>query len=224
MTEQPVHPDHELVELALGQLGEPYRTPLMQHLATCPQCRGDYDDILAAVDATLPAAPQIAPPIGFEQRVMSRIGALATAEATPRPPGRRLRGRLLLAAAAVVLAALAGGAAAVAIWGDDDAAREPVLTADSAALRKGNGKIVGTAAPSSVDDKPVIVVSISDPPVGVEYHCRVMLGDGRTVDSASWTDEDPGGSTWIIPVPEGHVVNLEVVTNDGRVWSSARMP
>jgi anti-sigma factor RsiW len=68
MTEQPLHPDHELVELALGELGEPHRTPLIQHLGSCPQCRGDYDDILAAVDATLPAAPQIAPPVGFEQR------------------------------------------------------------------------------------------------------------------------------------------------------------
>jgi hypothetical protein len=231
MTEQPLHPDHELVELALGELGEPYRTPLIRHLVSCTQCRGDYDDILAAVDATLPAAPEIAPPVGFEQRVLSKIGVLATAKATAeatteaaeRPPRRRPRGRLLLAAAAVVLAALAGGITAVTIWGDD-AASEPVLTAHSAALRTGDGEVVGTAALSSVDDKPVVVVSISDPPIGVPYHCRVMLGSGRTVDSHSWTDETPGGSTWIIHVPEGHIVNLEVVTDDGRVWSSAQMP
>ncbi len=231
MTEQPLHPDHELVELALGELGEPYRTPLIRHLVSCTQCRGDYDDILAAVDATLPAAPEIAPPVGFEQRVLSKIGALATAkataeattEATERPPRRPPRGRLLLAAAAMVLAALAGGITAVTIWGDD-ASPQPVLTAHSAALRKGDGEVVGTAALSSVNDKPVVVVSISDPPIGIPYHCRVMLGSGRTVDSKSWTDENPGGSTWIVPVPEGHIVNLEVVTDDGRVWSSAQMP
>jgi hypothetical protein len=231
MTEQPLHPDHELVELALGELGEPYRTPLIRHLVSCTQCRADYDDILAAVDATLLAAPEIAPPVGFEQRVLSKIGVLATAKATAeattaateRPPRRRPRDGLLLAAAAAVLAALAGGITAVTIWGDD-AASEPVLTAHSAALRTGDGEVVGTAALSSVDDKPVVVVSIADPPIGVPYHCRVMLDSGRTVDSKSWTDETSGGSTWIVPVPEGHIVNLEVVTDDGRVWSSAQMP
>jgi anti-sigma factor RsiW len=228
MTEQPQHPDYELVELALGELGEPERSQLVRHLVSCPQCRSDYDDVLAAVDGALPAAPHIAPPVGFEQRVMTTIGVLAnretTTEHTTPPHPRRSRLRLALAAAAVVLAAVAGGAAAIAIWGDDDTPPEPILTAQSAALRNAGGDIVGTAAVSSVDGKPVIVVSLSDPPIGVPYHCRVMLASGRTVDSESWTDDAPGGSTWIINVPEGRVIDLEVVTNDGRVWSHARMP
>jgi hypothetical protein len=223
MTEQPLHPDHELVELALGELGEPYRSPLIRHLVSCPQCRNDYDDILAAVDATLPAAPPIAPPVGFEERVLSKVGALATAEATAPPPRRRPRGPLLLAAAAAVLAAVAGGAAAVAIWGNGDTAPEPVLAADSAALRTADGDVVGTASVSSIDGRPVAIVSVSDPPIGVPYHCRVMLEDGRAVDSESWTD-DPGGSTWVIPVPEGHIVGMELLTEDGRVWSTAQLP
>lgn len=225
MTEQPLHPDHELVELALGELGEPYRTPLIQHLASCPQCRGEYDDILAAVDITLLAAPPIAPPVGFEQRVLSKIGTLATTEPSPQSPRRRPPGRLLLAAAAVVLAAVTGGAAAVAIWGDnDDAAPELVITADSAALRNSDGEVVGTVAPSSINGQPVLVASIARPPIGVQYHCRVMLEDGRTVDSESWTEDEAGGSTWIIHVPEGKIVEMAVVTKDGRVWSTAQMP
>lgn len=224
MTDQPLHPDHELVELALGEIGEPHRSRLVRHLVSCPECRAAYEGILAAVDATLTAAPQLAPPVGFEERVLSKIGAVATAEATAGPPRRRPRARLLLAAAAVLLAALAGGITAVAVWGDEEAAPEPVLTADSAALRKGDGEVVGTASLSSVNDKPVVVVSLANPPIGVPYHCRVMLDGGPTVDSQSWEDEAPGGSTWIIPVPEGRIVNLEVVTDDGRVWSSAQMP
>jgi anti-sigma factor RsiW len=223
MTEQPLHPDHELVELALGELGEPHRSQLVRHLVSCPQCRADYDGVLAAVDATLPAAPQIAPPVGFEQRVLATIGGLATAEASTRPPQRRPRGRLLLAAAAAVLAAVAGGAAAIAIWGDDTAPA-PVLTADSAALRTGDGEVVGTAAVSSIDGQPVVVVSISRPAVGIPYHCRVVLEDGRNVDAGRWTVNDPGGSTWITHAPKGHIVGMELVTDDGRVWSKARMP
>jgi anti-sigma factor RsiW len=222
MTEQPLHPDHELVELALGELDEPHRSQVTRHLMECSQCRADYDDIMASVDATLPAAPPIAPPVGFEQRVLATVGSRATAE-LPRQSARRRPQRLLLAVAAVVLAAVAGGAAAVAIWSDDDAAPEPALAADSAALRDGDGDVVGTAAVSSIDGKPVVVVIVSRPPVGVPYHCRVMLKDGRAVDSESWTD-DPGGSTWVIHVPEGHIVEMELVTDDGRVWSTARMP
>ncbi|HYJ68249.1 MAG TPA: zf-HC2 domain-containing protein [Nocardioidaceae bacterium] len=224
MTDQPLHPDHELVELALGELGEPQRGQLMRHLTSCPPCRAAYEGILAAVDATLPAAPQIAPPVGFEQRVLTTVGSLATAESAAQQPRRRPRARLLLAAAAAVLAVVAGGIAAISIWGDDDTTPGPMLTADSAPLRKDDGEIVGTAAVSSIDGEPVVVVSISQPAVGIPYHCRVLLKNGRDVDAGRWAVDEPGGSTWITHAPKGHIIGLDLVTDDGRVWSSARMP
>lgn len=219
MTEHPLHPDDELVELALGDIDEPRRSQLIRHLVDCAQCRSAYDAIAVAVDAVLPAAPDIAPPVGFDQRVLTTIGAMSSSPTAPRH--RAGRGRLLVAAAAVVIA-LVGGAVAVSVWGGSDT-NEPPLAGDTSLLRTSDGDIVGTAAVSSIEGQPVVVISISDPAVGIPYHCQILLKGGRTVDGGRWTVDDPAGSTWITHAPHGDIVGMELVTDDGRVWSSAQM-
>ena len=221
MTEQPLHPDDELIELALGDIGEPRRSQLIRHLIDCAQCRSAYDAITIAVDAVLPAAPQIAPPVGFDQRVLTTIGTLSTGPAATRRRRSR-RTQVIVAAAAAVLAALVGGAIAVSVWSDSDPG-DPPLAGDSAVLRTSEGDVVGTAAVSSIEGDPVVVVSISDPMVGVPYHCRVLLDNGRMVDAGRWTVDEPDGSTWITQAPSGKIVGMELVTDDGRVWSTAQL-
>ena len=219
MTEHSLHPDDELVELALGDIDEPRRSQLIRHLVDCAKCRSAYDAIAVAVDAVLPAAPEIAPPIGFDQRVLTRIGALSPGPTeAPRRPARR--GRLLVAAAAV-LAILLGGAVAVSVW-DGSETSDPPLAGDTALLRKSDGEVVGTAAVSSIEGDPVVVVAISDPAVGVPYTCRVLLKSGRMVDAGRWSVDEPEGHTWITQAPAGEITGMELVTDDGRVWSSAQ--
>jgi hypothetical protein len=221
MTEQPLHPDDELVELALGDIDEPRRGQLIRHLFDCTQCRSAYDAIAVAVDAVLPAAPNIAPPVGFDQRVLTRIGAVSppgSAEAPPRPARRR---RILVAVAAAVLAMLLGGAVAVTLWNSESS--DPPLAGDTALLRKSDGQVVGTAAVTTIEGDPVVVVAISDPAVGVPYTCRVLLKSGRMVDAGEWSVDEPEGSTWITHAPPGEIVGMELVTDDGRVWSSAQL-
>jgi hypothetical protein len=219
MTEHPLHPDDELVELALGDIDEPRRSQLIRHLVDCAQCRSAYDAIAVAVDAVLPAAPDIAPPVGFDQRVLTTIGAMSGAQTAP--PRHPWRGRLLVAAAAVVLA-LVGGAVAVSVWGDSESSNPP-LAGDTSLLRTSDGDVVGTASVSSIEGKPVVVISISNPAVGIPYHCRILLRGGRMVDAGRWSVDDPAGSTWITKAPHGHVVGMELVTDDGRVWSTAQL-
>jgi anti-sigma factor RsiW len=220
MTEQPLHPDDELVELALGDVDEPRRSQLIRHLVDCAQCRTAYDAIAIAVDAVLPAAPEIAPPVGFDQRVLTRIGAVSAAatEAPQRPARRR---RLVIAAAAAVLAILLGGVVAVSQWGGSDQS-EPPLAGDATLLRTSDGDVVGTVAVTSIEDEPVVVVAVSDPVVGVPYTCRVLLESGRMVDAGRWTVDEPEGHTWITHAPPGEITGMELVTDDGRVWSSAQ--
>jgi len=222
MTEHPLHPDDELVDLALGDIGEPRRSQLIRHLIDCAQCRSAYDAITVAVDAVLPAAPQIAPPVGFDQRVLTTIDTLSAAGQAATPQRRSRRTQVIVAAAAAALAALLGGAIAVSVWGDSDPGNPP-LAGDSAVLRSSDGDVVGTAAVSSIEGDPVVVVSVSDPAVGVPYHCRVLLDDGRMVDTGRWTVDEPDGSTWITHAPPGKVVGMELVTDDGRVWSTAQL-
>jgi hypothetical protein len=222
MTEHPLHPDDELVELALGDIGEPRRTQLIRHLVGCAHCRSAYDAVAVAVDAVLPAAPQIAPPVGFDQRVLTTIGTLSAAGPAAGPKLRSRRTQVIVAVAAAVLAALLGGTIAVSVWSDSDPGNPP-LAGDSAVLRTSDGDVVGTAAVSSLEGDPVVVVSISDPVVGVLYHCRVLLDNGRMVDAGRWTVDEPDGSTWITHAPPGKIVAMELVTDDGRVWSTAQL-
>jgi hypothetical protein len=221
MTEQPLHPDDELVELALGDIDEPRRSQLIRHLVGCAQCRSAYDAIAVAVDAVLPAAPDIAPPVGFDQRVLTRIGAMSPPAPTevPRPPARRRR--VLVAVAAAVLAMLLGGAVAVTLSNGSDPS-DPPLAGDAALLRTSDGDVVGTAAATTIEGDPVLVLAISDPKVGVPYTCRVFLESGRMVDAGRWSVDEPEGHTWITHAPAGKITGMELVTDDGRVWSSAQ--
>lgn len=223
MTEHPLHPDEELVDLALGDVGEPHRSEVIRHLVGCVRCRATYEDITLAVDSVLPATPQIAPPVGFEQRVLTAMGAGDGAGSPRRQRGHDYRMRLLVAAAAAAVAAVLGGVVALAIW-DDDGTDAPTLASDSAALRTADGDIVGIMSISSLDEQPIVVVSITRPVLGMPYRCEVILDDGRIVEVGRWTEEDPGGTTWIARAPNGDIVGMELVTDDGRVWSSAQMP
>jgi anti-sigma factor RsiW len=221
VTEQPLHPEDELIELALGEVDEPRRSELIRHLVDCPSCHAAYETISVAVDAVIPAAPRIAPPVGFDQRALAAMGAHAGPAPVHQPSSRRRKG-LLLAVAAALLAAVVGGLGAIWFSDDDAAPSEPPLAGDTGLLRKSDGEVVGTASVSSLEGRPVVVVSISRPAVGVPYHCRLLYENGRQIDAGRWTVDEPEGHTWITRARKGNVVRMDLVTDDGRVWSSAR--
>ena len=83
----PQHPDEDLlVELALGHAAPADRERAAAHLARCVACRRAYDELAGAVDLVLPAAPRVAPPPGFEARVLERLDPeLPAALHWPRP-------------------------------------------------------------------------------------------------------------------------------------------
>jgi hypothetical protein len=226
MTERSLHPDHELVELALGDIGEPMRSQLIRHLVDCATCRANYDVIVVAVDSVLPAAPQIAPPVGFEQRTLDAMG-VSGFPSTRRPSERRPRARMVLAAAAAVLAGAAGGGLAIAVWDDTGSGgTTTTVAADSSPLRTSDGEVVGFAALSYVGDRPALIVNVSRAGAsGVEYRCRILLADGDTVQKKKpWALDDPDGSMWIESAPDREIVGMELVTDDGRVWAAADLP
>jgi hypothetical protein len=87
-------------ELAIGIASGEDRARALQHLARCPECRRELEQMSEVADELLLLAPDREPPIGFETRVLSGLSF------TKR---RRWRGVALAAAAALVLAAVAGG-------------------------------------------------------------------------------------------------------------------
>jgi anti-sigma factor RsiW len=218
--------EDDLVELALGEVAEPRRSELLSHLTGCLRCRTAYGELVDAIDATVPAAPEVQPPAGFDARVLTAIGI-----ESPGPVQRLTRhasSRVLLAAAAVVLVALAAVFGATALLGDRDAtqvaAPPGALPEGTTVLTTGDGERVGTAALAWMHESRVLVVAVSDAPVGVQYSCRVRLAEGNARVLGRWEASSAEGGTWVMPAPQGDLNAIELVTDSGHIWSSAQLP
>src|SRR5262245_35591113 len=72
-----------LPELALGIADGEDRSRVLEHAATCAECRRELESLSTVADEFLELAPAHEPPAGFEVRV---LGALH-----PRPPRRARR-------------------------------------------------------------------------------------------------------------------------------------
>lgn len=213
------HPlDDELVELALDDVGAQRTEELTRHLAGCTSCRAAYDGIARAVDQVLAAAPVIAPPAGFESRVLAGI----------HPHPRRAPGLLAAAAACVLL--LVAGVAGFALGhrspaaGPGTAALGPSPLGQSLgrALVTGSGESVGSVLRSTYDRHDVLVVQVLHGRPGTRYECRLRYPDGRSQEVGYWTVPSTGAGLWIVPVTSG-AAGVELVTEDGRTWSTATL-
>lgn len=224
------HPRDTLLALALGQLDPEERDATLRHLGTCAECRAEYDELTAGVEAALAATPTVDPPAGFEARVvaaMTRDHPPGWAE-TPGSGGDRLRprGRLwngLRSRWTVGLAGVAAGLAIGVVGVDQWTPGQPqtsVVTAAPGSLRTDDGTVVGRVTSGFADDVPVLVISVRDGRVGMSYVCRVRLRDGRSLDVATWLMRSPR-ATWVVDAPAGEVEQVLLVANggDGPVWS-----
>ncbi len=201
--------EDELIALALGDLGSGQASAL-SHLNTCPACRSAYDDLQQTVDGLLSASPRVAPPTGFDANVLDRLVLGA-------PARRRSYRSPLLAAAAAIIGLVFGGLGANAIF--DQAA--PTASDRGAALVTGGGKTVGTVEPSEADGGQVVVIQIIHGRPGNHYTCRMTLENGTVRDAGEWLMPASGRATWIVPGPASSINRVDLVTDDGRVWSTA---
>jgi anti-sigma factor RsiW len=221
--------EQDLVELALGEVSEPRRSQLLSHLTGCLHCRAAYHEVVSAVDAVVPTAPEAQPPAGFDLRVLSAMGIGSNGSAATRPWSSRLSpSRLFLAAAAVLMIAAVGVVGGALFGGSGErqapAASGPLLAADSAVLKTGDHATVGTAAVAWMHEDRVLVVQLNQAPVGVRYRCRVQMAEGNTMVLGQWTPSSAKGGTWVMPAPQGDLNGVELVTDSGQVWSSAWLP
>src|SRR5947199_5423679 len=88
-------------ELALGVLSGRDRADAIVHLQDCPVCEQHVRELSVIGDRLVLLVPGAEPPVGFEQRVLDRLGL---------PARRRHWRRRWLAAAAAVLAVGLGAA------------------------------------------------------------------------------------------------------------------
>jgi anti-sigma factor RsiW len=197
--------------LVLGHMDAPERAAMARHLLGCRTCRDEYEEMIVTVADLLPAVPAVQPPLGFDQRVLSRMGV-----ATPQR--RRVDRRWVLAAAAAVLLVVGIGAAVLL----RSNRQYEALAVDRVAaldLTSGSGT-VGTVSIGKVDGDRTAVVTLVNAPDGVSYRCRMTYTDGTTTESEAWP---PGNGVWLVPLPDGATVrDVQIVVDDtGAVWSSA---
>jgi hypothetical protein len=212
-----------LVALALGQLTGIERAETLDHLAGCPGCRTQVDELTETADLVLLAAPVDEPPAGFESAVLDRL-AVEPGAVSPHGGRRRRRAAVaLIAAAALVIGALVGAVALDRGRGGPD----EVAVSEATMVTPG-GREVGAAWVHG-GDSPWIVVSVPgwrawDDIAGrsLDYRLRVELDSGEQVDAGEIVF-GPEGGAWRTgtDVDVSEIRSLAVVDGDGRVWCEA---
>ncbi|MET7617211.1 anti-sigma factor [Streptomyces sp. NPDC005408] len=210
--------EEQLVALALGDLQDE-QTAMLEHLRDCQACRTAYDDISGAVDAVLPAAPTVAPPAGFDARVLERLGVKPPASPAPRRSRRSRRIPVLVAAAAAAVGIGIGSAVTATVA--DRAPANVAVSENGARLVSRTGSTVGSVEPSRAGDERVVVMQITDAPPGKHYSCRLVLKDGTVRDAGAWWVPASGRATWIAYGTASTIDRVELVGDDGSVWSTA---
>ena len=63
----------DLAELATGVLDRREEPALLNHLVDCPNCMGEFEELVSAAKSLLLLVLEIEPPVGFESRFWDRI-------------------------------------------------------------------------------------------------------------------------------------------------------
>ena len=164
--------DDEVDDLVLGQVTEPRRTALLQHAAACTRCADALAEVVAVTDRLLDLAPEIEPPVGFEQRVLG-------------PRHRRTRAVALAAAAAVVVVAVVAGL----LVGRG--------TTTTTAVLAGDGTPAGTVR---IEEGSLTLVLDGDGDWPGRWACELRTEDGRWVEVGTWTAADVVDGSWTVAV------------------------
>jgi hypothetical protein len=211
-------------ELALGVLPAKERAGAMDHLEHCPACREYVHERVATADALLDLVPGSEPPVGFEDRVIDRLGL---------PSGRRPRRRVLwrrfalAAAAAAAGLALGGGGWVLGASVGRPAPVAPIvspvqqpqlLTARLAHGGESRGQVFLYTGAS-----PWLYMTVDAEGHTGTVRCELQRADGSTVQVGSFALGKEGYGAWGAPYPAGTapVTSVRLLTADGSVLADA---
>ena len=162
-------------ELALGVLPGRERARVLSHLDRCPDCREYVEQLTLVSDGLLELLPGSEPPVGFEKRVMNRLGL------SGRRQPRWARFRVMVAAAAAALT-IAGGFGGWGISSALEGTSAPATVASSlleTGLSTPGGHQVGRIF--AYHGSPGwVYMSVHAPMGSGKVTCRLVRADGST--------------------------------------------
>ncbi|MFC0597267.1 zf-HC2 domain-containing protein [Streptomyces palmae] len=212
-----------VAELALGLLSARERAEAMDHLEHCPACREHVHELTATSDALLGLVPGSEPPVGFEDRVLDRLGLGSGRR--PRQGGLWRRFALAGAAAATGLA-LGGGGWALGASVGRPAPVAPIVspahpglrTADLASSGHSLGQVYLHTGKS-----PWLYMAVDAEGHSGTVHCQLQRADGSTAKVGSFALNAKGYGSWGSPYPAGssQVTGVRLLNPDGTVLASA---
>jgi hypothetical protein len=221
--------EDSLAELALGILTGRARAAALAHVDACPHCAEELEQLSRAADAVVSVAPAVEPPVGFEVRILNRMGVAespARRRAQARWAGRVPRAVMAAAAAAVALVAGLGIG-----WATGSGPGQPVPVAAghlathpvaSASLVE-NGASVGHVS-AYAGATPWMIMTLADSWTDGRVTCQVVTSDGVVHTVGSFVAKD-GYGAWADPlrVNPRSIRRAQVVTPEGVVIASATL-
>jgi anti-sigma-K factor RskA len=183
----------DLAAYALGALPREEAAELERHLQGCDACRAELDWLRPAVELIPASVPQLDPPPGLRERLLSQVRADAEA-GEPRARARRpagWRGLMLRPAIALTaLALIAAGAAGYALRGGGD---RPETIAGPSAPGGPTAKLTRLG-----DSGTIELARLPQLPSSQVYQAWVQRG-GRLLPSSVFLPRDDGRAGAAIP-------------------------
>jgi anti-sigma-K factor RskA len=227
-------PDHarwseDVAAYLLGALPDRDRESFEQHLATCPDCRREVEELAVAVEALPSAAPPVTPPPELKSRIMAVVDAEASllaaagTEADRAPAARKerrgffgrnwsLRPAFALAASVVLLAV--GAVGGILASGNDS--RTVVAQVAGPASK--------AAARLEISDdgrSRLVMTGFPQPPPGRVYQVWTKrAGQNPVPTDVLWTPLADGSATVSVPGSLKGVENV-LVSSEPRGGSAA---
>jgi hypothetical protein len=216
---------HELApELALDILSGYELATAQAHLNECPSCRAYVSSLTQVSDRLLALVPSAEPPVGFEDRVLSKMGLTQ-----PRPRQQQRRWWPVAVAAAVAALifgvggwVIGGVATSHATFTAAPAATDPDQVIRFAALRTSTHHQVGQVF-TFQGNPSWVYMSIAAEPQTDWVACQLIQTNGHVVNVGSFNLSGGKGS-WgnEVPVDPNSVASARIITANGTVLASAK--
>jgi len=177
----------------LGALPDDERAQFETHLADCPACRAEVDELRVAAEALPVAPPPMLPPPELKARIMAEVEREAALLASASAPPRRRR-RLSWPLGAVAALACAALLAAVVLSGDGTR-----TVPFESALQRASARLE-----VSGDRGTLVAEDLPAPPAGRVYMVwTVRPGEDPEPTSALFTPRSDGSASASIPDLDG---------------------